>query len=211
MFHPSLSSHSPRSLPARNGGLALAGLAGAALLLTACGSSTSAAAPATVPAAMTPSPISDSAAVLKTESTSLGTILSDTHGRTVYMFTADSPGHSACTGTCLTYWPIVAAPAMLPATLPGVTAKLGVLDRPDGTKQLTVAGWPVYTFSGDTTSGAATGQGKDLSGGVWWVLSPSGALVKMTAGAAPTPTPAMTQSPAPTQSKSTSSGGGGWA
>jgi predicted lipoprotein with Yx(FWY)xxD motif len=205
----SVSPRSPHTLRARRGGLALAGLAGAALVLAACGSSSSSTA-APVPAVVTPSAVVAAGTVLKTESTPLGVILSDSQGRTVYMFAADTPGHSACTGTCLTYWPIVPAPSTLPASVPGVTAKLGVLDRPDGTKQLTVAGMPIYTFSGDTTPGAATGQGKNLSGGAWWVLSPSGALVKVTAGggAGTSPSPAGAT---PTPSKSTSTGGGGWA
>jgi predicted lipoprotein with Yx(FWY)xxD motif len=94
------------------------------------------------------------------------------------MFAADTPGHSACEGSCLQYWPVVRAPASLPASIPGVTAKVGVLDRPDGTKQLTVAGWPVYTFAGDSGPGATAGQGKNASGGLWWVLSPDGKIIK---------------------------------
>jgi hypothetical protein len=43
-----------------------------------------------------------------------------------------------------------------------------------GTTQLTVNGWPMYTYVGDTKSSATTGQGKDLSGGLWWVVAPSG-------------------------------------
>lgn len=150
-------------------------------------------------------------AVLRTESTGVGTILVDAHGQAVYMFTADTPGHSACTGTCLTYWPIVPAPATMPTSMGSVSAKLGVLVRPDGTRQLTVDGRPVYTYAADTNPGSVNGQGANLSGGLWWALSPDGSLDKAVAGAQPSP--AMSSNPAPSvaPSKSTSTGGGGWA
>jgi len=47
--------------------------------------------------------------------------------------------------------------------------------------QLTVNGWPMYTYAGDAAAGDATGQGKNLSGGLWWVVDPSGAWVKKAA------------------------------
>ena len=62
----------------------------------------------------------------------------------------------------------------MPSAPAGVTATFGVLHRPDGTEQLTVDGWPMYTYVGDTKAGAITGQGQNSSGGLWWVVSPSG-------------------------------------
>ena len=44
--------------------------------------------------------------------------------------------------------------------------------------QLTVNGWPMYTYAGDAKAGDASGQGKNLSGGLWWVVDSSGAWVK---------------------------------
>ncbi|MBK9739543.1 MAG: hypothetical protein IPO93_08505 [Actinobacteria bacterium] len=109
-----------------------------------------------------------------TKKTALGTILVSPKGRTVYVFMADSPGTSNCTGSCLTYWPPVAAPAKLPASVPGVTGSLGTLVRDDGTRQLTINGWPLYTYAGDTTAGATSGQGSSGSGAKWWAVSPAG-------------------------------------
>ena len=211
MFNDLGTHGKPGPLSARRSVLALAGLAGAALALTACGSSSSTAAP--VAPVTTPSPVAATGAVLKTESSGMGTILVDSQGRAVYMFTADTPGHSACTGTCLTYWPIVPAPATLPTSIGAVSATLGVLDRPDGTKQVTVNGQPLYRYAADTNPGAVNGQGANLSGGFWWVLSPNGNLDKMTAasGAGTQPSPTVSPTPTPAQSKSASSGGGGWA
>jgi predicted lipoprotein with Yx(FWY)xxD motif len=165
------------------------GLAAVALLglLAGCGSSnndTSSTAPASSPSTpTTTSGTSAAAKVLGTAATPLGTILVDGNGMTVYMFAADTMNQSNCTGTCLSYWPLVPAPAKLPATLPGVSAKVGSIDRPDGSSQLTVNGMPVYTYAGDNSPGETTGQGLNTSGGLWWVLSPSGSIIKDSGGA----------------------------
>jgi predicted lipoprotein with Yx(FWY)xxD motif len=107
--------------------------------------------------------------------TSLGTILVNGQGRTVYDFAADKGTTSACTGSCASVWPPVAAPNPLPKSLPGVSGAIGTTTRPDGTRQLTVAGHPVYTFSGDSAPGQTNGQGVVLNGGLWTVVSPTGA------------------------------------
>jgi len=191
------AGHSTR-FSSRYGRVAAAvGAASAALLLAACGSSSGTGGSG---AASTPSVTPG--AVLGTASTSAGTVLVDSHGMTVYVFAADSPGHSNCTGSCLAYWPPVVAPATLPTPGSGMTAKIGVLKRSDGTRQLTVNGWPVYTYTGDTSPGSTAGQGTNLSGGLWWVVSPSGAQITSTGATSPSPSPSSTTS---------TSGGGGWA
>jgi predicted lipoprotein with Yx(FWY)xxD motif len=121
--------------------------------------------------------------------TSAGHVLVDPKGMTLYAFAADSRGHSACSGSCATYWPPVPGSDASNAAS-GVTAHLGSIKRADGSRQLTVDGYPMYTYAGDSAPGQATGQGKDLSGGLWWVVAANGAWVK-------------THAPAP------SSGGGG--
>lgn len=127
------------------------------------------------------------------QATSLGTILVDGKGRTVYVFANDKSTASTCTGSCAAVWPAVSAPATLPTSLPGVTGALGVTTGAGGGHQLTVAGHPVYTFSGDSAAGQTKGQGVNLNGGVWTVVSPAGAPD-------PNATPAggTTQAPGPT-------------
>lgn len=156
-----------------------------ALLLSACGGGSSSGAGA---GGSTPLAVSPSGNLLAAAKTSLGTILVDGKGMTVYMFAADKDGKSACTGSCAVYWPPVPAPATLPSSLDGVTARLGSITRDDGSKQLTVAGMPVYTYAGDKAPGTTSGQGTNLSGGLWWVLSPSGAIVKSKGGSSSTST-----------------------
>ena len=76
---------------------------------------------------------------------------------------------------------------------------LGTITRSDGTKQATYLGHPLYTYVGDKSPGQATGNGKNLSGGLWWEMTVSGSTPPATAGAGvgATATP-----------KSTSGGGG---
>jgi predicted lipoprotein with Yx(FWY)xxD motif len=175
--------------------LAVAGLGLAVLALTAgCGGSSATSAPlpgtgSTVPAAASqPTPASaatepSAEATLGSNSptvkpligpamTAVGTVLVNSKSMTVYDFGKDRKSHSACTGTCAKRWPFVKAPAKLPKALPGVSGKLGVLVRPNGKRQLTVDGRPVYTFSGDHAPGDANGQG--LRQGLWTVVSAAG-------------------------------------
>ena len=119
------------------------------------------------------------------QATSLGTILVDGQGHTVYVFANDKANASTCTGACATDWPPVPAPAQLPASLPGVSGALATTTRSDGSHQLTVAGHPVYTFSGDSAPGQTNGQGITLNGGRWTVVSPSGAPDASAAAASP--------------------------
>jgi len=179
------------------------GVVSVALALSACGtSSPTSAASTTTPSAA----VAKTEAVLGVAHTALGSILVDSQGRTVYLFASDTSDHSNCTGPCLQYWPIVAAPSTTPSQVTGVSGTIGQITRNDGTKQLTVNGLPLYTYAGDTSSGMTTGQGKNLSGGLWWVVSPNGNAIK-TSGAAGSPTP----SPSPSSSTTSSrAGGGGW-
>ncbi|HWG27615.1 hypothetical protein [Actinospica sp.] len=141
---------------------------------------------------------SSAAALAVTTNSSLGQIVTTGSGRTVYRFDVDSasPSKSNCTGTCATYWPPVVVTGSGTPAVTGVKASLvGEFTRSDGSKQLTIAGWPVYTYAGDSGPGTASGQGLSLSGGKWWAVTPTGAR----AGG----------SSAPTGSSSTTSGNGG--
>lgn len=124
---------------------------------------------------------------ISAQSTSLGTILVDGKGRTVYVFANDKANVSNCNAACTADWPPVPAPTPLPASLSGVNGTLGAITRSDGSHQLSVAGHPIYTFSGDSSPGQTNGQGINLNGGVWTVVSPSGAPVSGSAGASTQP------------------------
>ena len=162
----------------------------AVLSLAACGTSStggSAASPSTAPSGSA----AGAGAVLSVRTTSLGPVLVDAQGRTVYLLTADTPDHSTCAPDCLAYWPPVTAPATTPTSLPGITAKVASTASMAGGRLLTAGGWPLYTFVKDQRPGDVTGQGVRAFGGTWYVVSPSGK--------------AVTTAPSP----STSSGGRG--
>ena len=163
----------PRRIRHRGRRLGVVFLGAAALVLAAAGcSSNSGGSSGAAPGAPTPTA---NGATISAQPTSLGTILVDAQGRTVYDFANDKTSASTCTGACASAWPPVPAPASLPASLPGVTGALGVTMRSDGTRQLTVAGHPVYTFDGDSAPGQTNGQGIVAFGGLWTVVSPAGA------------------------------------
>jgi predicted lipoprotein with Yx(FWY)xxD motif len=145
--------------------------AAVALAAAGCGNdSGTGAAPGPVPTA--------NGDAVSAQTTSLGSILVNGQGKTVYEFANDTGSSSTCSGACASVWPAVPAPASLPASLPGVTGKLGTTTRADGSRQLTVAGHPVYTFSGDSAPGQTNGQNQVLNGGLWTVVSPAGAPLR---------------------------------
>ncbi|MFT4108372.1 hypothetical protein [Propionicimonas sp.] len=106
---------------------------------------------------------------LKLADTSLGSILVDGSGMTLYLFTKDSPGTSACSGQCLVAWPPLRG---TPTAGSGVDdSKLGSFTRTDGTTQATYNGWPLYYWQGDTAPGDVSGQKVNS---VWFVLDRDG-------------------------------------
>jgi predicted lipoprotein with Yx(FWY)xxD motif len=98
----------------------------------------------------------------------VGSYLVDGAGKTLYWFTKDSPGKSACEGPCLANWPAFAAASIVvPA---GLKAEdFGSITRPEGAPQTTFRGYPLYYWKGDAAVGDTTGQGVN---GVWFVVDP---------------------------------------
>jgi predicted lipoprotein with Yx(FWY)xxD motif len=155
--------------------LGAAGLAALALTISACASSASSSSstPATSAAAAGASSAASGGGTALKMTTINGTaVVTNAKGMTTYWFVPDTSTTSKCTGSCATYWPPVTGPATAGS---GVTGTLGTITRPDGTKQATYDGHPLYTYVGDTAAGQATGNGKNLSGGVWYEMTVSGA------------------------------------
>jgi predicted lipoprotein with Yx(FWY)xxD motif len=147
------------------------------LAVAACGSSSStsaSSAPSSTPAAgSTASPAaSSSGTTLKTTTIDGTQVLTNSAGMTLYWFAPDTSTKSNCTGSCATYWPPVTGPATAGS---GVTGTLGVITRSGGAMQATYDGHPLYTYVGDTAPGQNKGNGKNLSGGLWWEMTVSGA------------------------------------
>lgn len=112
---------------------------------------------------------------VQTSSGDNGTYLTDGSGMTLYMFAADTRGgKSQCSGSCAAIWPPVVTSGKPKAAGEAKASELGTISRGNGKKQVTYNGWPLYYYEQDTNAGQMMGQGINNSGGLWWILSPSG-------------------------------------
>jgi predicted lipoprotein with Yx(FWY)xxD motif len=170
--------------------LAIPALA-ASLFIAACGSSSSSTTTSTqAPAAKTNAAATGS--VVKTGTSSMGTILVDSQGMTLYHLGGEQGGKFICSSSsCTAIWHPLTVPAG--STPSGSVAALGVVKRPDGTTQVTYKGTPLYTFAQDQGAGETKGEGiKDV--GTWSVVT--------------TAAPAQSTSTQTTESSAPASGGG---
>ncbi|KUH85483.1 hypothetical protein AU186_22215 [Mycobacterium sp. GA-1999] len=104
----------------------------------------------------------------------LGEIIVDSSGRTLYAFSADSANEPTCYGECADTWLPVLADSD-PAGGIGISvAAARTVPRRDGGDQVTYKGIPLYRYAGDTTDRDAKGQGLDMFGGEWHVLTKNG-------------------------------------
>jgi predicted lipoprotein with Yx(FWY)xxD motif len=103
---------------------------------------------------------------------SVGTVLDDGRGFTLYHLTTETGGQIKCTGSCPQTWPPLLISSGQATASGDLSAKLGTVQRPDGSTQVTFDGMPLYTYAGDSAPGQANGQGV---GGVWFAVTPSGA------------------------------------
>jgi len=123
-------------------------------------------------------PPASGGAALMLERTSLGIILTDGQGFTVYAFEADRGTTSRCTGACAAAWPPVITSAARVMAAGGADESLaGEITRAGGARQVTYAGHPLYRYAGDAIPGAITGQGSDAFGARWDALTPAGTEV----------------------------------
>ena len=137
----------------------------------------------------------DESVLISNSAATLGLHLTDTSGKTLYYFTKDTSGKSACTGTCIAAWPPFSADTV---TAPSVlkTGDFSPVSREDGMKQTAFMGRPLYYYSGDTKPGDIRGEGFN---NIWFVANVSGSVPVVTTTV---PTTVRTTSPA--------SGGGGY-
>lgn len=114
----------------------------------------------------------------------LGPVLVTNRGYALYMFPPDRARHVTCTGDCASAWP----PLLLPpggrvAAGRGVRSDLlSTVPNPGGGRVVTYDGWPLYVYVGDGGPLRAEGQAVDADGGYWYVMHPSGEIVKSRGG-----------------------------
>ena len=152
------------------GGLGLVAIAAGTAVANAPGAAAQTSAP-TGPSA------SAAAVTVMTRTGPAGTYLVDGQGKSLYLFVADKGTTSSCEGPCATVWPPLTVADKANAG-PGVNASLlSTSTRPDGSKQVTYAGHPLYYFASDRAAGDTTGQGVNNFGGLWWLVTPNGTAI----------------------------------
>jgi predicted lipoprotein with Yx(FWY)xxD motif len=158
---------------------ALAPLLTAALLLSACGSSSNQSSTYHANTSQTQSPVSGPATVKLTHVSGYGDVLADAKGQPLYLFTDDPSGASKCTGACAAQWPPLTVKGT-PAAGSGLNASmLSSFKRADGSSQVLYNGHALYTHTG---SNPAAYAGMAENGGVWYFLTASGKAIKTTKG-----------------------------
>jgi predicted lipoprotein with Yx(FWY)xxD motif len=171
-----------------------------ALALVACGPGASPSAPTSAPAASPSASPPESASPTAEESpteeaspteeetdgasgevtvavadSELGEILVDGAGRTLYAFTDDTAGEPTCAGDCAAAWPPLTVDGEISVGEGLDDSDFSTVDSPEGGTQVKVGDWPLYYFAQDQAAGDVNGQGV---GGKWFVVSPSGELIR---------------------------------
>jgi predicted lipoprotein with Yx(FWY)xxD motif len=155
----------------------------ASLALAACGSSGGSSGSSTTPGGA-------NATVAVKSIGGVGNVLVDSAGQALYTADVESGGKVMCTGACTSFWKPLTVGSGKP-TAAGDVGKVGVITRPDGTKQVTVDGKPVYRFSQDQP-GKVDGNGfADDFGGrhFMWSAVLAGGGTASSSGAGTTSTP----------------------
>jgi predicted lipoprotein with Yx(FWY)xxD motif len=119
-------------------------------------------------------------ATVNVAKTSLGNILVDSQGRTLYLFDKDTGTKSTCSGGCATAWTPLRTSGKPTASGGAKATLLGTTPRSDGKPQVTYNGHPLYLFQGDSKPGDTTGQGNPGFGAPWYVVSTAGNQITTT-------------------------------
>ena len=130
--------------------------------------------------------------------------LTNSAGRTIYLWVADTAGKSTCSGACAAVWPAV--PGNDKAGAGVSAAKLTTIKGAGGGSQLAYAGHPLYYFASDTSAGQVTGQGSDSFGAKWWEVDAAGKAVTTSVAASG----GASATPAASSSAGSNGGGSGY-
>jgi len=119
----------------------------------------------------------ESNATVSLRKTTLGLILVNSRGHTLYLFAKDRNGKSACTGSCAKFWPPLLSQGK-PSAGSGVKPSLlGTTSRSNGSRQVTYNKHPLYTYVLDKRAGQTKGEGISAFGARWYALSARGRAV----------------------------------
>jgi predicted lipoprotein with Yx(FWY)xxD motif len=184
--------------------------AAAVLALAACSKSTTAGtASSSSPSSSSPAANADAAITVATASIpGVGTVLVNGKGQTLYLLSSEQGGKLTCTDEngCTKVWPDTELPSGKTAGIAGTGVQaslLGTVKTADGKLYLTYNTFPLYTFTGDTKTGTAAGQGITSFGGTWAAITPAG-IAATTTSSAPAATPSAKASATPSARMSSS-------
>lgn len=158
------------------------GLALATTLLVACGddgegegdAATETPSEATTAATSTQAAEATSAAeadalAITVKTTDSGDYLAGPNGKSLYIFTRDTPGQTNCSGQCLTAWPpLLQEDGQEIEADEAASGTFDTIDTPSGT-QVTYNDAPLYYYAADTTASDVAGH---LVGNVWFLARP---------------------------------------
>ena len=115
-------------------------------------------------------------ALVKVSKTTLGRILVDSRGRTLYLFEKDKSRGSMCSGSCATFWPPLLTSGKPRAGAGVKAALLGTIRRAGGARQVTYGGHPLYTFKLER-AGQTRGEGLTDFGPPFYAVSSTGSAI----------------------------------
>jgi predicted lipoprotein with Yx(FWY)xxD motif len=145
--------------------------------------SSTAASPSPSPTPTTPStpaaPATKSIGLSVRTLPTVGAVLVNAEGHTLYTFAPDQHSKVTCVSACASVWPpLKLASGETPAGSSPLKASLLTSDPdPEGGSVVTYAGWPLYTYAADGSAGQDSGQAIEANGGRWYVIAPSGKVI----------------------------------
>jgi predicted lipoprotein with Yx(FWY)xxD motif len=147
-----------------------------AVVVAGCGGYQSSSQSSSAPygSAVSPKPPGRAATKVAVANSSLGRIIVDGKGNTLYLFENDKGRASTCYAGCASAWPPLTVTGKLTAGHGVAAGELGTTKRKDGSLEATYNGHPLYHYAGDAQRGETNGQGLDQFGAAWYVLAPSG-------------------------------------
>jgi predicted lipoprotein with Yx(FWY)xxD motif len=132
-------------------------------------------------------PASAKHATVKTRHGALGTYLVDGRGRTLYRFQKDGGRRSRCSGACAQAWPPLITRERPEAQGGAKASRLSTSRRQGGARQVVYAGHPLYRYAPDSAPGDTGGQGVSAFGARWYVVAPSGRVIRSSGSSSPPP------------------------
>jgi predicted lipoprotein with Yx(FWY)xxD motif len=132
------------------------------------------ASPADTVTPASPASPATTAPIIETRKTSLGTVLTDSTGHTLYYLSTEQTGQDECTlqPGCSVLWPSLRPPSGgAPTADVAVGGTVAVITAADGSLEVTFNGWPLHTFNG-APPGNVGGEDEASFGGTWYVATP---------------------------------------